>query len=351
MSIDINKLITSNADFFLENLYNLEPGHNGPYNDPETRVRLSSHLFLLFIKAHSVSEKDAYKKMADKCLEELLSDKARPFGYTFHLRNKKGKNRCDGLIGQAWVLEALTSAYDLIGSHNYRQLAEEVFLHHKQTKTGYWKRCEITGQILSVDKTFNHQLWFAAAGAMISTSKDDPIGKQINRFMDNLDKNISIHKNGLIRHLIWPKITTPIHLIKSRKTRKYLYNKEAGYHAFNLYALAILKERFPIHKFWSSKKFSKVLEYAISDEHLDLAEQNKYGFPYNPSGIELAYFIYIFRDKVKNYKKIMKESLERQFKNHLDKRTLLMNRNTNDPTNLAARIYEASRLPNLEFDL
>lgn len=317
----------------------ISPGINGPYNDPQTDVRNNAHWSITYL--HLGKEKEA-----TKCLNKVIS--GRPFNKTFFMRNKKGKTRCNGLMGQARVIEALVHAHEKLRESRYDELAKEVFLMHKQTKSGYWKRRDIDGKELSVDKTFNHQLWFAAAGSMIP---NEEIRRQIIRFMDRLENNISIHKNGLIRHLIWPKITTPVHLIKSKKTPKYLHDKEVGYHAFNLYGLALLKEKLPDHSFWNSMKFSKILNYALSKEHLDIAEKNKYGTQYNPSGIELAYFVYVLRDRIDDWKSVAKQSLERQFAKHLDKKTSLMNQNTNDPDTLAARIYEATRLPDIELDL
>jgi len=358
MRLKLYKIIVKNTEKVLKKSFENSyfKTNNGPYNDPETKVRAYSHWAITLLKAYEITKENKYKNAAKTFLDYLCSKEARPFGFTFYCRKNPKKDKCNGLIGQAWTIEALMQGYKVLKEEKYKKLARKVFLMHNFKKScGYWKRREITGKKLFYDMTFNHQLWFAAIGSMISNDKNDRVGKQVNIFMDKLEKNISIHKNGLIRHLIFAKLISPLYLLKNKLVKSkidklYLYNKEAGYHAFNLYALALLKERFPNHKLWQSKKFKKILEYAISKEHFVVSEKDKYGFPFNPSGIETAFFVYVFKEYFKGYKKIMKERLEKQFKNHLDKETFLMDKNTSDPNTLSARIYEAVHLPNLKLE-
>lgn len=343
MRLNLNKIIIKNADFILKRIkkHGFPVGHNGPYNDEETEVRSNAHWAIILFKAFEITKKKKYRDAARSCLDYLLSNEARPLGFTFYCRKNPRKDKCNGLIGQAWAVETLMEGFRVLKKEGYKQLAKKVFQMHRFDKQrGYWKRREINGKNLFYDLTFNHQLWFAATGASISDVN-------VKIFMNKLEKNISIRKNGLIRHLLWPNFTVPILFLKGKLNGKYLYNKEAGYHAFNLYALALLKKKFPKHSFWKSRKFKKIVRYSMTDEHLKISEKNKYGFPYNPSGIEQAFFAFIFKDLFKNYKEIMKERLQRQFARHLDKKTFLMDKNTSDPSVLASRIYEATRLPNL----
>jgi len=312
----ISKIITTNANYFITN--GAKPGHNGCYHNPETKVRMNSHWAITLLKAYEITKESKYKKSAVKCLDYLCSKEARPFGFTFNCR--EGKDKCNGLIGQAWAIESLMQGYKVLKDRKYKELAKNVFKMHEFNM--FWKKREINGRTLSYDFTFNHQLWFAASGSLIDK-------RLVTSFMDRLEKNVSIHKNGLIRHFIFPKFSIPANFIK---TRKSIYNKEVGYHAFNLYAFALLRKKFPMHKFWKSEKFRKISDYAMSKEHFAIAETSKYGMQYNPSGIELAFF------------NKSTKLLKKQFKNHLDKKTLLMNMNTSDPDVLSSRIYEVTRL-------
>jgi hypothetical protein len=351
MKKNLYQLLLDSADQFLKRKW--EPGHNGPYNDPETKVRANAHLTMLYLKCFQITKKSKYKEEAIKCLEYIQSEEARPCGFTFFHRNKKGKDKCNGLIGQAWTIEALMESAKVLKDNKYESLAREVFLLHWFSPVlGYWKRRDTSGKEIGFDKTFNHQLWFAAIGSLVSNDPKDDVGKQVKRFMDLLESNISIHSNGKIRHLLWAPLLTPLYLLKDRKvSRYYLAEKEAGYHAFNLYALALLYQSFPNHSFWKSYKFLKIANYAISEEHLKVSEENKYGFAYNPSGIEQAFFTHVFKDYYENSSSLIKERVERQLKNHLDKKTGLMKKKTVDSNTLSLRIYEAVRLPNIKLDL
>ena len=352
MKTTLYDVLIKNADFIIHN--EPRPGHNGPYSDTETIIRVYSHWAILLLKVFQITGKNQYKDRAIEFINYFFSNDARPYGFTFHHRNKKKKDKCNGLIGQAWTIEALIYAYEVLGNNKYKGLAEEVFLLHKFNNTiGFWRKREIDGTNLWFDMTFNHQLWFAMIGALIP---NQTIKQQVNRFMDRLDNNIWIHQNGLIRHFILAGVTTPIYLAKksllNRNINKnYLYEKEIGYHAFNCYALSVLKEKYPNQQFWGSNTFMKIMDYIISDEHLSVSEKNKYGFPYNPSGIETAFFVFMFKDLIINHEEIMKERLEVQFKRSLDVDTGLLINNTNDPNNLSARIYEAVRLPNIDLQI
>jgi len=69
---------------------------------------------------------------------------------------------------------------------------------------------------------------------------------------------------------------------------------------------------------------------------------------YNVAGIEMAYILKTFK---KNSEKLQKYWLEKQFKrNYNFKKSMLCN-NTDDSETLSARIYEATRLDNLELNL
>ncbi len=292
MRIETNDIILQNADYVMTN----EPlqGHNGPYNDLETKVRIYSHWSILLIKAFSISGDRKYRDRAIGFINYLFTKKARPYEFTFYNRNSNTKDKCNGLIGQAWAIEALMYANEVLNDLNYIKLAEHIFLLHSFNKAlGFWRKREIDGTKLWFDMTFNHQLWFAMAGSLIG---NDVISRQINRFMERLNRNLQVYDNGLIRHFVYAGISTPIYLVKNKIlntniSKINLYEKEVGYHAFNCYALSLLKGKYPNHKFWNSRKLKKVLDFTLRDEHLLISNKSKYGFSYNPSGIETAFLI------------------------------------------------------------
>ena len=60
-------------------------------------------------KGDKTSE-EKFKKAALACTEYLSGQKARPYGKTFCHRKSDSKDKCNGLIGQAWSIEAIAIA-------------------------------------------------------------------------------------------------------------------------------------------------------------------------------------------------------------------------------------------------
>lgn len=117
--------------------------------------------------------------------------------------------------------------------------------------------------------------------------------------------------------------------------------KAAGYHAFNLYAFALIKEQYPDHPFWESRKFKKMLRADERPDFLKEQENNKYSYPYNPTGLELAFVSETFKlggpGKVEFW-------LGKQIEFTGEPGQSIMTKGTADEATARARIYEATRL-------
>lgn len=346
-------------------------GHNGPYYDDDTPVRNSGHWLITLSKCYKLTGKRIYKERVADIAEFLSSGKARPDGYTFHHRNPERKNRCNSLIGQAWTIEALMEAYSLLNDNKHREIAEEVFLLHPFLEEyGLWRRMEIDGTLLSVDRTFNHQLWFAACSSIID--KSNIIRDRVITFLDNISKNVKILENGLIFHKIQrflPELYENRSNSKSylleiyRKIREDYFNrdlrvkirrKSIGYQSFNLYAFAILKERFPGHDYWGNERFKETIDYVLTKDYKKKLKNNKYGFPYNPPGFEIPYSLQVLSGLDESKKLyLIRYWLNRQLQLNYNHKTMMMDKNTEDPLTLTSRIYELTRLNNriLNMDL
>lgn len=326
-------------------------GHNGPYHDEETSVRNTSHWLLVILKAYKITGNEKYFKAAGQAVEYLCGDEARPMDYTFWHRKNPEKDSCNGLIGQAWTIEALVEAYRQLEIDECIEIAEEVFLMHPYSvDRNIWQRVAADGRHLPFDKTFNHQLWFAMAGGLLfKETGNNKIRQQVMGFLDRLKDYLLTYDDGLIYHPLKFKQTLKDHLknvikwilFSSRKHRQKLYNKAIGYHSFNLYALAVLKTVFPDNTFWASKKMRKILQYGGSDNYKKAILDNKFGFPYNPPGIEMAYALQVFELDSKD----IKYWLQTQIEQTMDAEGL-MTRNASDKQTCQARIYEATRLRN-----
>ena len=351
----------------------LIPGHNGPYNDPETSVRNYGHWLITFSKCYEFTGEQIYLDKVRELAEYLVSEKSRPYGFSFHHRSKEGKDRCNGLVGQAWTIEALQAASSTLGERKYSQIAGDVFFQHKFIENlGLWRCLDIDGNDLVIDPTFNHQLWFAACASKLKSSRRNKILNRVICFLDKLNLNLTLLDNGLIYHPIINQININENKLSLRpylrniakellsfirqmlgKTnnldRMYqekMVNKSIGYHQFNMYAFGQLKESVPDHPFWQSKEYKKSIKFLLSDEFKNGVRQNIYGFPYNPPGFEVPYALSMFPNlDAEEIVEISTWWINEQFNRSYNPETTMMDRNTDDTLTHTARIYEITRLP------
>jgi len=370
----IDFLFSFSGSVIDEEINYLQPGHNGPYNDPETPVRNYGHWLITFSKFFELTGEQIYLNKIKEFAEYLISDNARPFGYSFHHRSKESKDKCNGLIGQAWTIESLVYSSLVIDNMRYAYVAEEVFYQHSfNEELGLWHRLETNGEILSIDDTFNHQLWFAACASLLNTPRREEIHERIFRFLDLLPENLSVLDNGLIYHPIENQVNTNEHeqsvrsFIKNvgkkslsllgiienkmndsnRQYRDKMIKKSVGYHQFNMYAFAMLKGNVPDHPFWESNEFGRSVDYLLSDEFKNGLSENKYGFPYNPPGFEVPYALSVLANLGEDELVYMSSWwINEQFNRCYNPETKMMDRNTDDTVTHTARIYEITRLPN-----
>jgi len=364
----ILECVDNHLDHINSNDGSMSPGHNGPYHDPETPVRNTGHWIITFATAYEWTRDEKYRKAARRCADYLLSKPARPQGFSFYHRNGP-KDHCNGLIGQAWTFEALAKAAMLFGDQKYAVLAEEVFFQHTfDEELGLWNRLEIDGNTLSYDMTFNHQLWFAACASLINANRRAEIQKRVTVFIDCLDRNLTVLPNGLVFHPIenlWKKndprqftrstqmkksIRTWLNVLKywelPAKKREKLVYKSIGYHVFNMYAFALLKQQIPDYPFWFSGKFCKMIDYMETFEYQEGIINNKYGYPYNPPGFEVPFLLYVLKGLSRN--ELIEQTKHwtgEQFRRCYNPKTGMMEKNTEDSKTHTARLYELMRLP------
>jgi len=333
----------------------MPPGHNGPYKMKETPVRNTSHWTITFLKTYEHTKEEKYLNSAKKAVDYLLSDKARPYGYTFKHLDVDYKIKSNGLIGQSWTLEALLEAKGHYKKpEKIEKTIEEILsIHPFDEKLGIWKLVDIKGDKNYYQSTFNHQLWFATMHALFGK---DSFERKAQIFMDRLDKNLNIYSNGLIYQGLlvsdfYRRFSLDF-LYKQAKERlkkisKSRYWKSVGYHSFNMYAFALLKQKYLEHDFWESEKFEKIIEYSKSKELKEKVRKNKFGLPYNPAGFEIAFALNKFEPESLDEQK---KWISMQLKEHFDWDSNLLNKNTINPKTLSARIYEATRLPNYDIE-
>lgn len=360
-------------------------GQNGPHGDPETPVRTTSHYLILLSHLYERTRCERFRQGALDAIGFLTEDEARPHGYTFHHRWSE-KDQCNGIVGQAWTIEALAETAVILDKPELVNIAEEVFLLHPfDDRLGIWKRVEINGDVLCFDSTLNHQIWFAAAGGLLSKYHDveQKIDQQVVRFLDRLDDLIELSEDGLIKggslpyreypyalrsdsygRIVFADIAsklplffesnfirssllnyTPLNRLPSTKTEKK--EKAIGYHSFHLYGLAMLKTTYPGHEVWTSNWLKQALEYAESSSYISELDESSMGYPYNISGVEMAFVHDVFRGG----REVQRQWLQRQFDHTWDSEDEMLSRNTPDPRTLTARLYEATRLSDYDFEI
>lgn len=131
-----------------------------------------------------------------------------------------------------------------------------------------------------------------------------------------------------------------------RAVRAEWQRKSVGYHAFNMYAFGMLRQRFPEHPLWSTERFRRTVAHLEWESYVVALEGNPYGYPYNPPGFEVPFALWALQRPEPAL--LLERSmpwLERQFRHTLDPETARLSRNNPDPRTLTARLYELTRLP------
>jgi hypothetical protein len=375
-------LMVADANLKLQNKDGFFPaGHNGPYFYKETPLRNSSHWLITLSKCHEITGDKIYLDRISAIAEYLYSDEARPYNHSFYNREKNAvRDQSNGLIGQAWVFEALEKATKSLGDMKYALLAKSVFLQHSfNEKRCLWNNMEINGQDTGINWNFNQQVWFAASSASVNLINNDvAVENTILKFLDNIFENMIILPDGLIYHYVsnmenttmelWGKYgpglisffrkslkkLSPesakrklVSLLRDRN-QKYTIYRSTAYHSFILAAFGLLKTVFPGSDIWSPEFLDNITGYVLSKEYIQKISKNKFGFPYNVTGFEIPYAICMLSNfDISKILEFCSYWINQQINRCFNKTNFMMDKNTTDPLTLTARIYEITRLPEI----
>jgi len=332
----------------------MPPGHNGPYQDPETPVRNTAHWIQTYLAANRMTGDAKFLEAARACADYLVGPAVPRGGVVYRHRTKEGKDSCNGLIGPAWTIEGLCAAHDSLGDRRYLEAADQYFLVHPfSLSTKRWSRVEPDGKALAEDMTFNHQLWFCMAGALLGKSGMSEAAEMVDAFMGAIDENLSIESNGRIVHSIVTGRSSLKRRLKQSLMPEFRRSerlREVGYHAFNLYAFAALRTMLPTQAFWSSESMKLACAYLGSREFVSLIEHSRFGFPYNPPGFEIPFINEVFHRPDESGLSDQ-QWLSRQLGRVLDPELAMLSQNNPDCETLTARIYECARFSDRLFAL
>lgn len=324
----------------------MPPGSNGPWRQAETPLRNTGYWLSTFLHAHELTGEPAYRRASARAADYLALDQHRPGGAAFAHRIEARHGPANGLIGQAWTIEAMLTAADGLDREDLRTAAESVFLQHGfQWAVGLWETLEVDGRRRGLNLTFNQQVWFAAMAALLEA---EPARRRAARFLNCLPRLLKTWRSGLIIHRLTVRGLLPVlfrHPGLSRRIwvrmRWPLAVRSIGYHSFVLAGLSLLHERLPHHPVWTGPAIRRSLAYARSPRYRAGLEGNPFAFGYNPTGLELAFALRELggssADEVGRW---FHEQVERTF----DGEAGLLVRGAPDEHTLAARAYEAGYL-------
>lgn len=387
LQISLNEIIIRSARAGLDLLSSdgsMPAGHNGPWNIPETPVRNTAHWAMTFYRAYDISGENQFLEAAVSACDYLLSEKARPLKRAFFCL-RSSKNPCNGLIGQTWAIEPLISLGDLLNRQEYLALSREIlFLHKYEEKFHLWRNSDLDGKSKSVNYVFNQQLWFATFHIILGRILDDESLTNTGRdFFRYLNCNMSFLEPGLIQHRIsQPKVLcvsfsnlpkdlpyrglrqtvqfardlTNNIFVATMKRREHR-EVSIGYLPFILYGFAVAYVASKEEVWWRNPRlkniFQTIFNLVQGGSYYTESRTSKYGWTYNPTGFEIFYALDVFQDLIEINGGI--ESIqwwvEHQLENHWNPSSGLMELNTEHSITLSARLYEMTRMQNMELNL
>lgn len=370
----IKEIADKNFDYILEKGH-AKAGVNGPYRFTDTPVRNSGHWLIIASYLWKTTREERYKKVAFCLADYLVFEQKKTVSGAIECMTGERFDHLNGLIGQAWTIEALVYAYEVFKIRKYLDAAVKIFYSQKfDEKNCLWERIEITGENIGFDFTLNHQVWFACAGLMLLEKvMDDRIYREVYDFLNALEnKYFDIYANGLIKH--YGTMKSPYQPPMSRRIKQAIKNmlipmrkmnpnkfdskvQEKGYHLFELYGYAIVHQYNLKYGLFQKNKFKKALDYGLNLDMINkmfninpvlngstdgLTRMNRFGYAYNSPAFEYPLIEYSFTGNFDEKKALTLIQIQKKLM--YNEKTGKMDRFNYDPETLTARIYESIRL-------
>lgn len=320
--------------------------NNGPHQDKETEIRAMSHI--LYISCwlyHQNCHKPQYKLLCYELIDYIKKNGQLTKNGCYLIRNESGKDPGNGLVGQAWVLEALLYAAEVYKDDSILKVIEEHITNFKfDDRYKAWNYIGENGELLGVHQTFNQQVWFSSI--CLKLNKESCHHKNALEFFRSHLKNVNLYDDGVIFHdtllreinsSFVSKIKDKIRGLRREKHKSIQRKRSVGYHSFNLVALLEYYSRYKEDEFFKSKAWFQILAAPSRDSFISDLSSNKYGYTYNQCGFELAYIFQEINEKLSMY------YLEQQFRFIQKKDDTINVVDAIDSKLAKARIYEYCR--------
>jgi hypothetical protein len=316
----------------------MPPGHNGPYQQAETPVRNTAHWLVTFSLAYAWTGATSFRETGLR-LSSFLRDPGPIRTRHALIHRQAGGDRCNGVIGPAWVIDGLSHAALHLGDDEAAaQAVAELEGLPFDERPKAWRRVDPVAGEGAVDYTYNHQAWLAAAAAAVPGGKG---AVRAERFLDgSASGSLRIHADGIAHHILHAA-TVRGRLLVGRfaalrmRRPAAIEAKEAGYHLYVLFPLIRLWARFPEHPLFEAPDFRRAVMRGCDSSFLNTLDENPFAYPYNAPGFELPILGVVGLDPG-----LAREVYERQRQRTWDSTSGLHSRGSPDPATLAARIFE-----------
>lgn len=260
-------------------------GFNGPYLDFETPVRNTAHWLVTYSNMYLITKQNKYCYIANNLKNFFVKSNLYQIDNHYIHRYKKGKDSNNGVIGQAWVIEALCSYAKIFQDKEVYKFVLNLSQQYTFNENiSLWAAVDVINGTNKIDYTLNHQLWYAYS---LSLLDDEFHNKNIIKFLNGLHSGvIRCAENGLINHIAHVN-NFKGSLIKLLYFKNKILNsksqeeKEVGYHLYNLLPLNKLCSKFPEHPLFKSSIYRDIFNFALTDKFISDIVDNKYSYMYN----------------------------------------------------------------------
>jgi len=313
-------------------------GHNGPHYALETPVRNTCHWLTAFLIAYRLTSDIRFRQSAISLRNWLLDGNVHFRRGVFVMRQSLGSDWCNGVIGPAWVIEALARLSDIEDKQACSFLRDYISRHRFDVHSRAWIRDDPGRRKRGIDGTLDHQAWMAAA--LADAGERETVGS----FLDGLHAG-GLHLDGnRIRHILmfggikgWAVRTMYHRACLSRPS--HMAEIEEGYHIYTMLPLVRLRARHPGHPFFASDAWGRACGW-LTTASIERCFTSRYGAGYNAPGLELPAVWMACPGEIPLVEDDVIEVWRRQRERTFDAATGLHTKGCPDAVTLASRAYE-----------